>query len=271
VVRPLQHALNSLAADGHTPAQVALDCSVQWIAASIATWFMGRFEKRPIEAYGFRKERFARLYLRGAVIGICGLSALLFTIYLTGCWRIDAIYLHGSTAWLYGLEWALAFGLAGLAEETQIHGYLLASLSRGITRWPAAIGLSVAFAALHAGNRGETYAGMFFAASASMAFSYMIWKTKSLALVFGLHAAWDWGESFLYGAPDSGQHVVGYWLQTHFSGPPLLSGGSAGPEGSLIGLPVLLLMAIAVEVTSPRVRIGKCLPGPIGGEAMDDR
>jgi uncharacterized protein len=251
---PFLQGLSPSPEGGRTPAHLALDRILQLIAALISTWLMARIEKRPMRAYGFRRERFIALYLRGGAIGVAGLSVLMFMIYLAGGWRIDGLHLQGGSAWKYGLAWALAFIVAGLSEETQMRGYLLATLSRGISFWPAAIGLSLLFAALHLGNEGENYTGIVFAALAGIAFSYMIWRTGSLALVFGLHAAWDWSESFLFGTPDSGQHVYGFLLQSHPLGNPLVSGGSAGPEGSILGLPVLLLMVIAVYFASPRVR-----------------
>jgi len=240
--------------NGRGPAHMVIDRGLQLIAALISTWLIARIEKRSIRTYGFRRERFLALYLRGAMIGIVGLSMLMFAIWLEGGWRIDGLHLHGGRVWQQGAAWAVAFILAALSEETQVRGYMLASLSRGVGFWPAAIALSLVFAALHLGNGGENSCGILFAALAAIAFSFMIWKTGSLALVFGLHAAWDWGESFLYGTADSGYRIHGYLLQSHGSGDPLFSGGSAGPEGSVLGLPILLLMVIAACFTSPRVQ-----------------
>jgi membrane protease YdiL (CAAX protease family) len=240
--------------NGRGPAHMVIDRGLQLMAALLSTWLIACLEKRPVRTYGFRRERFLRLYLRGALIGIGGLSMLMFAIWLEGGWRIDGLHLHGARAWQQGAAWAVVFILAALSEETQTRGYLLASLSRGVGFWPAVIILSLVFAALHLGNGGENYCGIAFAVLAGIAFSYMIRRTGSLALVFGLHAAWDWGQSFLYGTADSGYRIYGYLLQSHASGNPLISGGSAGPEGSVLGIPILLLMVIAVCFTTPRVQ-----------------
>ncbi len=240
--------LDAFQEDGRMPAHLALDRLLQVSAALAATGIMARIEKRPRSAYGFSAKRFGRLYAQGALIGLVGLSLLMGLMALMGGWRYDGLHLHGSGAWKYGLAWAAAFALTAFSEETQTRGYLLAALARGITFWPAAICLALLFGALHLGNGGENYTGIFFAALAGLAFSYMIWKTGSLTLVFGLHAAWDWGESFLYGTPDSGQHVHGYLIDSHPAGNPFISGGSAGPEGSLLTFPVLLLMVLAVHL-----------------------
>jgi uncharacterized protein len=231
-----------------TPGHLALDRALQWAAALLATWLMARLEKRPLPSYGFSAKNFARLYVSGAAIGIAGLSLLIALLSWFGVWQFDGLHLHGSVAWRYGLVWAGAFAFTALAEETQLRGYLLAALTRGITFWPAAIVLALLFGLLHLGNGGENYLGVAFAVLAGIAFSYIIWQTGSLALVFGLHAGWDWGESFLYGTADSGVHVAGYLLRSHPAGNTWISGGSVGPEGSLLAIPVLLLMVLAARI-----------------------
>jgi hypothetical protein len=41
-------------------------------------------------------------------------------------------------------------------------------------------------------------------------------------------------------------------LATHPIGARMLSGGSDGPEGSVLGIPVLLLVALVIHLTLPR-------------------
>jgi hypothetical protein len=58
--------------------------------------------------------------------------------------------------------------------------------------------------------------------------------------------AWDWAETYFYGAADSGNVATGHYLTTSPVGNALWSGGADGPEGSLlvIGIIVLLLVAL---------------------------
>jgi hypothetical protein len=255
--------LDSAPDGSRTAGHVALDRSLQWLAAVIATWCMSRIERRRLSAYGFARKRFVGLYLRGAIIGFACLSLLLLVLLLAGAWRIDGMHLHGPAAWVHALAWGGAFALAAFSEETQMRGYLLATLSRGIRFWPAAVALSLLFGALHLGNGGESPIGILTAVVAGIVFSFMIRKTGSLAFAFGMHAAWDWGESFFYGTPDSGQHVYGYLFTSHASGNPFLSGGSAGPEGSVLVLPVFVLMGLLAN-WAPKG--GK---GPIAGSQFN--
>jgi hypothetical protein len=64
----------------------------------------------------------------------------------------------------------------------------------------------------------------------------------------GFHGGWDWGLSFFYGTPDSGLVLEGHLLATHPRGDPRWSGGAAGPEGSLLILPLLITMATGMWI-----------------------
>ena len=103
----------------------------------------------------------------------------------------------------------------------------------------------------HLGNAGETAAGIAAVGVAGLVFAYSLWWTGSLWWAVGMHTAWDWAETCLFGTADSGLRAVGHVLTTHAAGPAWLSGGSTGPEGSVLVLPVLVLAGVVVRVTMP--------------------
>jgi hypothetical protein len=70
----------------------------------------------------------------------------------------------------------------------------------------------------------------------------------------GFHAAWDWGETFFYSVPDSGMVAPGHLLSSSLRGAPWLSGGSVGPEGSLLCFVVIAITWIAFERTYPEAK-----------------
>ena len=76
----------------------------------------------------------------------------------------------------------------------------------------------------------------------------VLW-TGSLWWAIGYHAAWDWAESYFYGVPDSGTVMPGHLLMTSAHGPQWLSGGAAGPEGSVFVFPIIVLLALVVRFT----------------------
>ncbi|MGC2399529.1 MAG: hypothetical protein WA510_07095, partial [Acidobacteriaceae bacterium] len=67
--------------------------------------------------------------------------------------------------------------------------------------------------------------------------------TGSLWWALGFHAAWDWAESYVYGTSDSGLAIQGHLLSTHPLGSLLWSGGKTGPEGSILVVPLLVIIA----------------------------
>jgi len=87
-----------------------------------------------------------------------------------------------------------------------------------------------------------------------MLFCFTIRRTGSLWFALGFHAAWDWAETYFYGTPDSGLLGVGRLLNSSVGGPDWLTGASAGPEGSVIGLLVLLACAVLIHYRFPSVR-----------------
>jgi hypothetical protein len=64
----------------------------------------------------------------------------------------------------------------------------------------------------------------------------------------GLHAGWDWSQSYLYGVPDSGQVASGHLFATHPSGGLIWSGGPTGPEGSIYMIPTMAVVALGVWI-----------------------
>jgi CAAX protease family protein len=86
----------------------------------------------------------------------------------------------------------------------------------------------------HAQNGGETPLGLLAVGGFGLFFCYTLRVTGNLWLAVGFHASWDWAQSFFYGVPDSGVHTAGHFLNSVATGPAWLSGGSVGPEGSVL-------------------------------------
>jgi uncharacterized protein len=180
-----------------------------------------------------------------------------------GLLAVDTRLLFGSAALRYAAIWLLGFLLVGLLEEYLTRGYVLFTLTRGIagiylwlfeTRhskalgfWTAALILSILFGLGHGSNSGESPIGLLSAGLASLVFCLSLWRTGSLWWAIGFHASWDWAQSFLYGVGDSGIMVQHHLLATHPVGKPLMSGGTTGPEGSILVLPILALVSLIMS------------------------
>ena len=86
--------------------------------------------------------------------------------------------------------------------------------------------------------------GIFAAGFIGFVFCVSVWLTGSAWWAIGCHAAWDWAETYFYGTADSGFVAPGHLFSTSPAGNPLWSGGTVGPEGSLLIIPVVLLILV---------------------------
>jgi membrane protease YdiL (CAAX protease family) len=180
------------------------------------------------------------------------LSAILLILRLSGHFQIDSWALAGNAALRSALGWGATFLAVALNEELAFRGYWLFSMSRRMRFWPSALLLSAVFGAAHLGNHGENVLGIVQVVATGLLFCLMIRRTGNLWFAIGFHAAWDWAETFFYGTPDSGLLGVGRLLNSSARGPDWLTGGSAGPEGSIFAMLILGLCALLVHFRFPK-------------------
>ena len=179
------------------------------------------------------------------------LSAILLPLNVSGHFHIDSMALTGSSGLRWALAWGATFLAVSLSEELTFRGYLLFTMSRRLRFWPAALFMSVAFGVAHLGNHGENWLGILQVVATGLLFCLMIRRTGNLWFAIGFHAAWDWAETFFYGTPDSGLLGVGRFLNSSVQGPNWLTGGSAGPEGSILAFLILLVCAALIHFRFP--------------------
>jgi membrane protease YdiL (CAAX protease family) len=216
------------------------------ITVAIATFVMSRIESRAFLSYGYVDARKLSRLCWGALVGFVALCALVGILVLFRAIAFDGRALSGSSILAYGAAWAFTFVLVGIAEESTVRGYLLFTLSRGLNFFWASIVLSALFGLIHAGNPGETPVGLAAAAFIGLVFCFSIWLTGSLYWAIGIHAAWDWAQSYFFGVADSGLRIRGHLFETHAVGNSLLSGGSTGPEGSIFCFLVMIAVAFGL-------------------------
>jgi uncharacterized protein len=218
----------------------------------LATWILSRIEKRPLADYGVPPQQaFGKRFWEGAIWGFAMLSTILLALRVSGHFRIDSVALTGRAVFLYAATWACTFLAVALSEEFAFRGYWLFSFSRRMRFWPAALFISVVFGGAHLANHGENALGIVQVVVTGLLLCFTVRRTGTLWFAVGFHAAWDWAETFFYGTPDSGLLGVGRFLNSSVQGPNWLTGGSAGPEGSIIALFVLFLCALLIHIRFP--------------------
>lgn len=205
----------------------------------------------------FRQLRFTTRLQKGFAVRLGGgvFAGLAATVAVVGLiWTTSDVTFSGATAggrqlWVAG---AVALGIAvlvSISEELLCRGFLLRSLTSGFGRVAATIVTSLFFVLLHAGNGVAEPLWYFNVMLFGVVFAWSVLVFGSLAWAIGFHASWNWAESFIFGLANSGKTAGDALLQGGVSSRNLLSGGAAGPEGSVFTTLVLfgILIALAMK------------------------
>ncbi len=226
----------------------------------LVCWIMTKVEGRTIADYGLpARGAFGAKFWQGLAIGFSAVSFLLIGLRALGVFHFDGMGVHGWDIPKFAALWGAAFLAVGFVEEFVFRGYTLFTLSTGMGFWPSAVLMSSLFAFAHYFNPNETWAGLIQVFLWGMMASIALRRTGNLWLPIGLHTGWDWAETCFYGVADSGQVASGHLLNTSFSGPPWLTGGVAGPEGSwlcaamLVGICLLFAVSWSQAVRYPNL------------------
>jgi uncharacterized protein len=213
---------------------------------------MSLIEKRSFSDYGLPwNQAFGKRFWQGVPLGFAMLSVLLAVIWALHGFSLDGLAVTGVVAAKYGLLWTIVFLLVAFFGDFTFRGYLQSALGDGIGFWPAAFILAVAFGAIHWTNKGEALFGCVMAGSFGLLEAFTLWRTGNLWLPIGMHLAWDWGETYFYGTPDSGLLATGHLLNSSFHGAKWLTGGTVGPEGSWLVYPTLVVWALVIHFLFP--------------------
>ena len=255
-----------------TASRVSTDGSITFLATLLATWVMSKIERRPNSLYGLGGGRKLQLFLTGLGSGVVCYLLLGLMLWSSGLMVFDGRLLFGGAILRHGLIWLFSFLTVGLSYEYFFRGYLQYTLTRGLagfcqwalkTSHSAALGFWIAAAvtsllfALLSILPGEPPVALVSLGLFGMVACLSLWRTGSLWWIIGFHMAWDWTQSFLFGAADSGERAQYRLLATHPAGRPILSGGATGPECSIFIIPTLAVVVLIILFAVPRGRYGE--------------
>jgi len=244
--------LPQFTSSGFTATSTVVGEMARIIAAFAATAIMGKFEARPFAGYGLPSSgAFGAGFQKGAAWGIAMIAGTMFLIRAFGGFSFGELALRGPALWGYAAFWGLAFICVAISEEFLFRGYAQFTLAMGIGFWPAATVLSAAFGAIHLGNSGEDKVGALSVFVIAMFFCLTLRRTGNLWFAVGLHAAFDWGETFLFSVPDSGLVAPGHLLNSSLHGAAWITGGAVGPEGSVMAFAVIGIATVIFTFVYP--------------------
>jgi uncharacterized protein len=224
----VQAALQSLQLPEPFAPVVVLGVAAACALAGYALFVRHAEQRTPDELAGPGK---IRELLAGLVLGAGLFVAVVGVLAASGHYRFLG---HGALA-AFCLPLALAI-YSGVVEELLFRGLVFRLIERSWGTWIALVCSAVPFGIIHMVNPHATLAGavaIIFEAGILLAAAYLL--TRRLWLAMGLHAAWNFTQSGVFGIVISGSDIRG-WGRSELTGPDWLSGGPFGAEGSMVAL-----------------------------------
>jgi uncharacterized protein len=227
------------------------DMVAQTIPPLIAASLMGAlamaiFESRSFSDLGLHwREGAGRNLLTGIAVGAGGAILLIAIPVVGGIAHFESAP-GAAFSWSPAL-FTLALLFCGAAgEEIAFRGFPLQFLIRGYGAWISVAGIGILFGLLHGNNPGATPLALANTAGFGILFGVALLRTHDLWLPIGFHFGWNAALPFL-GVELSGFtiQVVGYRLV--WKAGNLWSGGTYGPEASLLASGVLLVLFAVIR------------------------
>jgi membrane protease YdiL (CAAX protease family) len=182
----------------------------------------------------------------GTALGLLLMSVLMGALVATGAYAITVV---GATPAWSGLGLAVQ---AAVTEELWMRALLLRLLWRAFGPVPAFIVSALVFGALHLASPGATPLAGATVAMAGLMFCALYALTGRLWVPLGLHFAWNFTQGYVFGADVSGNTLGGSLLLStaHPDAPAWLTGGTFGPEASVLALTLVTLVTVGALLTA---------------------
>ena len=208
------------------------------------------FEGRRIPTLGFHQPRRGVVtLLLGIVVGLAMISVPILMLWATGVYQSATPAPSSSTGFSalpLVLLLALTVVVQGSNEEILTRGFLFQSLGLQIPGWLAILLPALLFTVVHGITDPLTFITIF---GFGLFATFVVLQQKSLWLICGIHAGWNWAMGNVYGIAVSGTPPKTNALFNLESSPDAaswLTGGDNGTEGSLLATCMIITATILV-------------------------
>jgi len=246
-----------------TPAAVLAEDGVDLIGLLVAASLMGKIEHRRPGVYGLPwSGAFRSWFWKGTLLGLGTVSAIILVLWISRAYSLGPLALAPARLPGFTAVWILVIFLAALAEEFTFRGYAQFTLTDGLGFWPATLLTSAVFGVSHMGNPGDVWPGVLAVFLFGVFQCMTLRRTGNLWFAVGMHAAFNFGEAFVYSVKDSGFEIEGHLFNSSMHGPKWLTGGPFGPEGSVPAL--LIVLVLLAALAAPGARKDRQITGQSG-------
>ena len=186
-------------------------------------------------------------FLTGALIGTALMAATVGVLAVLGMYRVAEL----NSPVVCILPLALGV-MSGIVEEILARAIVFRITEEWFGSWIALTLSAALFGYAHAANPGATIASsVAIALEAGVLLAAAFMLTRRLWLAVGIHTAWNFTQSGIFGIAVSGGLGEGLLLP-RIAGPEWLTGGAFGVEASVVA--VLFCMAAAIVVLIRAIR-----------------
>jgi membrane protease YdiL (CAAX protease family) len=221
-------------------------------------WFCRRFfDRRAFVSLGLRGRGFLSQFGAGLLCGFLACAFVFGVLVLSGQahisgWSLAAQSGGAGQSFLVLFGWFAMMLAVGFMEEIAFRGYALHNLNAWLGTRAAIAIQAVAFALIHFGNLAAQAKSTHDALQATLQampnialigvfFALCYVKTGSLWFPVAFHAAWNFFLGSVFSLPVSGIPIF-HLFDVQMTGGTPLTGGSFGPEASLLLTPLLLAL-----------------------------
>lgn len=216
-----------------------------------AVYLVGRFvDRRWVRDFGLDLDRVWWTDLGfGFALGAALMTGVFLVELAAGWVTVSGTFRITQTSfpfWPWFAWGFLTMVAIGVTEELFTRGYLLTNLAEGLTWFDrigsvgsvllAVLGSALVFSWGHLSNPNASLASAvgILVGAVMLATGYVL--TGELAIPIGLHVSWNFAQGTVYGFPVSGIDFGVSLLAIDQHGPPVVTGGSFGPEAGLLGV-----------------------------------
>lgn len=203
--------------------------------------YVTKLEKRSLRSIGFAKENAISSVLKGLLIGLLLILAIVIIGVLFGQFKYNGI--DFSTC-LILIIYFIGYGVQSFGEEIYCRGWALTYFAKRHGIIFAILASNIVFILPHLGNDGFNIMSIVNIFLIGTLFAMIFLKYDNIWICGGIHTAWNFLLGPIFGLNVSGSATQSL-LKFTTASPNIFNGGTFGPEASLI-VSFVVIVAIAI-------------------------
>lgn len=220
---------------------VAATCSALAFVL-VASLFTLLLDKQPLSVLGFQLKHALRRSSMGIGVAMLIIGLIAFILWVLGY----ASFWYSGLAFLQVASMLFTMIMIAIGEECFCRGYIQRNLQQKLSPLPALVISAAVFMLMHIGNPSKNMLAMpgIFTGGLLLGINYIY--TGNLWFGIALHTSWNFIQGPLLGFVVSGLHLPSVLIQTN-TGPDWMTGGSFGPEASVLACVLNIVITILLS------------------------